>query len=254
MVLYRHKVVLLLTLIFAHRGSAGTHPENTMESFIAAEKFGADGIELDVHLTKDNEIVVIHDHTIDRTTNGTGQVKDFTAAELKEFKANYHYKHILKRASKIPTLREVFEWMKGNDLLCNIELKNSEIPYEGLEIKVLAMIEEFGYKGRIIISSFNHHSLAYIKTLNSEIETAPLYNDLLYKPWEYAKSMKANGIHPKYKAISDAMIKDTMANGLTVRPYTINKERDMKRFFAVNCSAIITDYPEKAVKVRAMRK
>ncbi|MFK4997701.1 glycerophosphodiester phosphodiesterase family protein [Bacillus sp. N9] len=84
-----------MTMIIAHRGSAGTHPENTMDAFIAAEKYGADGVELDVQLSLDGEVVVIHDTTLDRTTSGTGRVKDFTLSELKALKANYHYKHFL---------------------------------------------------------------------------------------------------------------------------------------------------------------
>lgn len=239
-----------MTLIFAHRGSAGTHPENTMEAFVAAEKFGADGIELDVQLTKDGEVVVIHDTTIDRTTNGTGNVMDFTLSELKKLKANYHYKHFFKRAAKIPSLKDVFNWMESNCLLCNIELKNSDIAYEGLEDKVIALIKEYRFEERIIISSFNHYSLAYVSDAATEIETAPLYNEILYRPWEYAKSIQARGIHPKLKAAPIEIIQACMENGIAVRPYTVNKGKDMKKLFEIHCSAIITDYPAKGVKLR----
>ncbi|MBS4194605.1 glycerophosphodiester phosphodiesterase [Lederbergia citri] len=239
-----------MTIILAHRGSAGTHPENTMESFIAAQEFGADGIELDVHLTKDGNIAVIHDTTVDRTTDGTGRVVDFTMDELRKLKANYHYKHFFKKTARIPSLREVFEWMQGNDLICNIELKNNDLSYEGLEEKVIALIKEFGYEERIIISSFNHYSLVYIVNNWPDIETAPLYSDLLYKPWEYAKCLGAKGIHPKFKALTDTIIKATMEEGIAVRPYTVNKERDINRLLQINCTAIITDFPERAVKLR----
>ncbi|HEY4551768.1 MAG TPA: glycerophosphodiester phosphodiesterase [Bacillaceae bacterium] len=239
-----------MTLIFAHRGSAGTHPENTMDAFKAAEKFGADGIELDVQLSSDGEIVVIHDHTVDRTTNGSGMVKDFTLDQLKKLKANYHFKHFFKRSSRIPSLKEVFEWMKGNSLVCNIELKNSEIPYEGLEDKVMAMIREYGYESRIVISSFNHYSLVYCRQICPEVETAPLYKDMLYEPWEYAKSILASGIHPKLRAAPAAVIAATMERGFAVRPYTVNKQKEMKKLFEIRCSAIITDFPEKAYLLR----
>lgn len=239
-----------MTLIFAHRGSAGTHPENTMEAFKAAEDFGADGIELDVHLTSDGQIVVIHDETLDRTTNGTGNVRDFPLEELKLLKANYHYKHFFKRASRIPSLRDIFEWMRNNTLICNIELKNNKIAYEGMEEKVIALIREFHYEKRIIISSFNHYSLLDVNQIAPEMETAPLYKDVKDKPWEYAKSIKAIGIHPKFAVLNPSVIKETIENGIAVRPYTINKERDMKQLFDLNCSAIITDYPEKAFKLR----
>ncbi len=239
-----------MTFIFAHRGSAGTHPENTMEAFIAAEQFKADGIELDVQLTLDGELVVIHDTTVDRTTNGTGNVKDFKLKDLKKLAANYHYKHFFKRPVLIPTLREVFEWMNGNHLLCNIELKNNKWKYEGMEEKVVSLIREFAFEKRILISSFNHESLVYFRQLAPDVETAPLYKDVKATPWEYARSIKASGIHPKLQGIPDADIVGAMENGIAVRPYTVNKEKDMKRLFEIKCSALITDYPEKAYKLR----
>ena len=242
-----------MTIILAHRGASGTKPENTMEAFIAAERAGADGIELDVQLTSDGEIVVIHDTTVDRTTNGSGLVKDFTRTSMQSLKANNHFKHFFKKASKIPTLIEVFDWMKENRCLCNIELKNNIIPYEELEEKVAALIYKYSYEKRIIISSFNHTSLQKMIEICPEVETAPLYNHHLYKPWEYASTIKANGIHPKLKIMTDDLIKTTMEFGIRVRPYTINNRRDMKRLFQLKCSAIITDFPEKAVRLRKLQ-
>ncbi|GIN73518.1 glycerophosphoryl diester phosphodiesterase [Bacillus sp. J14TS2] len=239
-----------MTIILAHRGASGTKPENTMEAFIAAERAGADGIELDVQLTSDGEIVVIHDTTVDRTTNGSGLVKDFTRSSLQSLKANHHFKHYFKKACKIPTLTEVFDWMQENECLCNIELKNNIIPYEELEEKVAALINKYSYEKRIIISSFNHSSLQKMKGICPAVETAPLYNHHIYKPWEYAAILQANGIHPKLKILTDDIIKTTLEFGVDVRPYTINKRRDMKRLFQLRCSAIITDYPEKAVNFK----
>ncbi|GIN55730.1 glycerophosphoryl diester phosphodiesterase [Lederbergia ruris] len=239
-----------MTIVLAHRGASGTKPENTMEAFIAAERAGADGIELDVQLTSDGEIVVIHDTTVDRTTNGSGLVKDFTRSSLQNLKANHHFKHYFKKACKIPTLIEVFDWMQGNECLCNIELKNNIFSYEELEEKVAALIYKYSYEKRIIISSFNHLSLQKMIEICPAVETAPLYNHYLYKPWEYASTLQASGIHPKLKIITNDLIKTTMEFGIHVRPYTINKRRDMKRLFQLNCSAIITDFPEKAVKLK----
>lgn len=239
-----------MTFIFAHRGSAGTHPENTMEAFIAAEKDGADGIELDVQLTVDGEVVVIHDLTVDRTTNGSGYVNELTFSELSKLKANYHSLHYFKKSCRIPSLREVFEWLEGNNLLCNIELKNAVNPYRGMEEMVIALVREFCLEKRVIISSFNHNSLVLCREIEPAIVTAPLYNEVLYKPWDYAMSLGASGIHPKLKSISDQEIQDAIACGVAVRPYTVNKEKDMKKLFAINCSAIITDYPGRAYRLR----
>ncbi|PKR86017.1 glycerophosphodiester phosphodiesterase [Heyndrickxia camelliae] len=241
-----------MTLIFAHRGAAGTYPENTMDAFIAAEKCGADGIELDVQLSKDGEIVVIHDETVNRTTNGKGFVKDFNIKDLQKLNASYHSKSVKTffKVPHIPSLREVFDWMKTNDLLCNIEFKTGKIEYPYIEEKVIQLIREYGFEERIIISSFNHYSIIHCYRLAPEIEIAPLYSDGLFMPWVYAASIHAKGIHPNYKIAPDDIINSAMEYGIQVRPYTVNKEKDIKRLLALSCSAIITDFPKEAVELR----
>jgi glycerophosphoryl diester phosphodiesterase len=238
----------VMTLIFAHRGSAGTHPENTMDAFLEAERVGADGIELDVQMTRDGEIVVIHDETVDRTTNGKGYIKDYHFKDLRKLHANYTFKKKLFNKQKVPTLSEVFDWMKGNSLVCNIELKNSIMDYEGMEEKVVRMINKYGYSDRIIISSFNHYSIVACSRLDSSIEIAPLYSTGLYMPWIYARSLGAAAIHPNQKVAPDEIISESIKNGIAVRPYTVNKAHQMKRLFSIGCSAIVTDFPEKAIK------
>ncbi|MEH7354108.1 glycerophosphodiester phosphodiesterase [Neobacillus drentensis] len=235
-----------MTQIFAHRGYSTSFAENTMGAFIEAEKAGADGLELDVQLTKDGEIVVIHDEKVDRTTSGTGFVKDFLYKEIRKLNANK--KGVKKEV--IPSLAEVFEWMKTNKLICNIELKNGLIPYEGMEEKVLQLVRKYGLMDRIIISSFNHYSIVHCYRIAPEIETAPLFIEGIYMPWIYAQSIRAKGIHPKHSAISDNIFINTMENGIAVRPYTVNKDFDMHRLFNINCTAIITDDPVKALRIR----
>jgi glycerophosphoryl diester phosphodiesterase len=235
-----------MTQIFAHRGYSASFAENTLRAFIEAEKAGADGLELDVQLTKDGEIVVIHDEKVDRTTNGTGFVKDFLYKDLRKLNAN-------KKSSKmepIPALSEVFEWLSTNKLLCNIELKNGLLPYKGMEEKIIQLIHQYQLVERIIISSFNHYSIVYSYSLAPEIETAPLFLEGIYMPWVYSKSIRAKGIHPKYSAISDEIIKRTIENGIAVRPYTVNKEVDLQRLFNIKCTALITDDPAKALRLR----
>ncbi|QCJ43391.1 glycerophosphodiester phosphodiesterase [Bacillus sp. S3] len=235
-----------MTQIFAHRGYSALFAENTMSAFLEAEKAGADGLELDVQLTKDGEIVVIHDEKVDRTSSGTGFVKDFSFKEIRKLNAN---KKGVKK-EPIPSLIEVFEWMKSNKIMCNIELKNGLIPYEGMEEKVIELIRKYGLSDRIIISSFNHYSIVYCYRIAPEIETAPLFIEGIYMPWIYAQSIRAKGIHPKHSAMSDNIFINTMENGIAVRPYTVNKDTDMHRLFNINCTAIITDDPIKAKRIR----
>jgi glycerophosphoryl diester phosphodiesterase len=235
-----------MTQIFAHRGYSASFAENTLRAFVEAEKAGADGLELDVQLTKDGEIVVIHDEKVDRTTNGKGFVKDYLYKDLRKLNAN-------KKSSKmepIPALAEVFEWLSTNKLLCSIELKNGLIPYQGMEEKVIQLIYNYQLVDRIIISSFNHYSIVYSNRVAPEIETAPLFYEGIYMPWIYTQAIRAKGMHPKYSAISDEIIIKTIENGIAVRPYTVNKEADLHRLFNINCTALITDDPVKALSLR----
>ncbi|PAE43911.1 glycerophosphodiester phosphodiesterase [Bacillus sp. 7884-1] len=235
-----------MTQIFAHRGYSSAFAENTMSAFIAAEKAGADGLELDVQLTKDGEVVVIHDEKLDRTTSGKGFVKNFTFKEIRKLNANK--KGVNKEP--IPSLIEVLEWMQSNQLVCNIELKNNLFPYEGMEEKVIHLVRRFNLSNRIIISSFNHYSIVLSYRSAPEIETAPLFNERLYMPWVYAQSIRAQGIHPKLVSVTDGIIKGAIENGIAVRPYTVNKDTDMQRLYKLNCTSIITDDPVKALKIR----
>ncbi|PGZ96423.1 hypothetical protein COE51_17460 [Bacillus pseudomycoides] len=237
-----------MTLIFGHRGAAGTYPENTMVSFQAAERFGADGIELDVQFTKDRKIVVIHDETVNRTTNGKGAVRNYLYEDLRALDASYTF-YDKVGACRIPLLEEVLEWLETNNLFLNIELKNNKVPYRGLEEEVITLVRKYNMEERIILSSFNHYSMKKCHMMAPDIETAILYKEGLHSPWAYAKKMGASAIHPNYRYISDGIIELTMMNSVAVRPYTINDEEVMKKFLKMNVTAIITDYPELVKKI-----
>lgn len=235
-----------MTKIFAHRGYSAAFSENTMKAFKEAETAGADGIELDVQLTKDEEIVVIHDEMVDRTTSGRGFVKDFTYKEIRNLNAN---KLGIKKES-IPSLKEVLEWLLTNQLICNIELKNGYFPYKGMEEKVIQLVRSYGLTERIIFSSFNHYSIVYCHQLAPEIEIAPLYSGRIFMPWIYAQSIRAGAIHPNYKGLTDDIIKKSIESSIQVRPYTVNKDAEIQHLINMHCSALITDDPVKALRIR----
>lgn len=242
-----------LTLIFAHRGSSGTHPENTMPAFYEAERVKADGIELDVHLSKDGEVVIIHDETLDRTTNGSGYVKDYTLAELQKFDAGFRFKNGMYSA-KIPTLQEFLEWFKETyDMLCNIEIKKTTLINFQLEEKTVALVKRYGLEERVIISSFNHYSIVYCRRLAPEIEIAPLFMEGLYRPWSYARLLGAKGIHPYYRAVNEELIRKCQDEGISVRPFTVDKEDDLVRFIQAGTDAVFTNFPERAKRLRDLR-
>lgn len=237
-----------MTKIFAHRGSSGSHPENTIVAFKEAERAGADGIEIDVNMTKDNELVVIHDQTVDRTTNSKGRVIDFTLEEVQKFDAGSWFSEEFTE-ERIPTLKEVLHLVQDNKLLLNIELKNVGIHYPQIEEKMIKEIEDYDLEDQVIISSFNHYSLKKINELNPKLECAILSFDMLYEPWDYAKRIGAKSLHPHVPKTSDELMIGAMHNGFPIRVFTVNRAADMKKFMGKGCS-IITDYPEKALKIR----
>ncbi|MCY8173939.1 glycerophosphodiester phosphodiesterase [Bacillus inaquosorum] len=237
-----------MTKIFAHRGASGQFPENTMLAFEKGIEAGADGIELDVQLTKDGRIVVIHDERLDRTTSLKGFVKDTAYDVIKTANAAANHNQ-MDNDIKVPLLEDVLSWAEKKNFLINIELKNSVIRYEGMEEKVLKAVKRFNIEERIILSTFNHESLALCARLASHIERAALTSDVLYQADRYITSIPASGYHPKLNspATADKVLKKMRNSSIKVRPYTVNRPEDMKRLFEAGADGIFTDFPAKAL-------
>lgn len=233
-------------IIFAHRGYSEKYPENTMLAFKKAIEAGAGGIETDVHLTKDGEIVITHDETLERVSNGKGMVKDYTYEELLKFDFG-EKKSAEFKGERAPKLIDLIKLIKETELGLNIEIKVGFPLYPGIEKKVLDMIIEEDILDRVIISSFNHYSLALLRDLNKEVKIAPLYVSALYKPYNYAKSLGANIIHPNYKVINKDVIEECHENGVKVNMYTINDLELAKNLMAIGADGIMTDNPELMV-------
>ena len=227
------------TKIFAHRGASGYAPENTLEAFALAITQGADGIELDVQLTKDGIPVVIHDETIDRVTEKKGWVKDYTLKELKKLT-------VLK--DKFP---EYSAAKKPTKLELNIELKTGIYWYPEIEQKVADLVKKAGMEERVIYSSFNHYSIQQMKKIVPEAETAYLYSDVILNVAEYAKNTKVDGLHPAVYHVKMAdFLKEYLGSNLNVRVWTVNEKADMKWLIDAGVTAIITNYPDMAVQIK----
>lgn len=238
------------TKVFAHRGASGYAPENTLEAFALAIRQGADGIELDVQLSSDGVPVVIHDETVDRVTKKTGYVKDYTLQELKELTV-LEDKFPAYSQSKIPTLKEVLEAVKPSGIQVNIELKTGIYWYPDIEKKVAEIVEETGMKDRIVYSSFNHYSVQRLKEIVPDAETAYLYSDVILNVEEYAKETHVDGLHPAVYHVKMAdFLEEYRKSGLNVRVWTVNEETDMKELIEAGITAVITNYPDVAVRVR----
>lgn len=235
-------------LVWAHRGASGYAPENTLAAFQKAVDLDADGVELDIQLTKDDQIVVIHDEMIDRTSDGKGWVKDYTLEELRAFNYNRtkpEYKH-----ADIPTMREVFELLKPTGLFINIEIKTGVVFYEKIEEKILALTKEMGMEDRVCYSSFNHYTVTRIHELKPDAEVGFLYADGPIDMPSYGVKHGVNALHPAlYNLQYDGFVKECKEKGLKLNVWTVNERPYMEMCCQYGVDAIITNYPDIAKEV-----
>lgn len=230
--------------VWAHRGASGYAPENTLEAFEMAAKMKADGVELDVQLSKDGEIVVIHDETVDRVSGKKGWVKDLTLKELKELNVNQTHPEY-ERVS-IPTLREVYELLKPTGLKINVELKTGVVFYDGIIEKVLKLTKEMGMEDRVWYSSFNHYTVKKIKEMDPAAKTGVLYADGIYEPDKYAVSLQADALHPAlYNVQFDHVVEDCHKAGLRMHVWTVNEPEHIEMMLSAGVDAVITNYPDR---------
>ena len=234
-----------MPLIIAHRGASGEAPENTLAAFQLALTQGCDGLELDIHLTKDGQLAVIHDENIKRTTNGEGLIGEMTTAELKKYDAGSWFSNKYK-GEKIPLLGEVFE-LVPKEILINIEIKNIPSYYEGIEEKLLELLRHYDRIDQVIVSSFDHQCLYRLKKQNKNIKIGLLYYENVVDHVEFAKlfGLPVESLHPDQRAIRDKDVRMAIENGLKVFTWTCNSEENMKRMMDYGVSGIITNYPAK---------
>ncbi len=238
-----------MTQVWAHRGASRYAPENTVPAFQLAVTQGAEGVEFDVQLSADGTLVVIHDETLERTTNGRGRVVDHTLAHLRSLDASAGHEDY--RGVQIPTLTDVLEVVAPTGMTVNIELKNSVVDYPGLEEKVLAAVAAFELESRVVLSSFNHYSVRRLQTLAPELELAAIYNDPLFRPWRYARTLGVTAIHPPVAGVfGPVFVRKAHKAGVAVRPWVVNGERVLRRMFRYGVDAIFTDTPDVALAVR----
>ena len=239
-----------MTMIFAHRGFSGYYPENTMLAFQkTAEESLADGIELDIQMTKDGELVIMHDETLDRTTNGSGYLKDYTLEKLKTLSVGVNVKGFFPRQT-IPTLREYCTWLKTTKLITNIELKTSVFEYKGIEEKLIAMVHEFGLEEQIWYSSFNHYTIAKVKELMPEAKCGLLMDTWLMNVGSYAASQNAATVNAcSWFCCKEGVAEDLHAHGIKLQAWTPNDADLMKKLVDCGTDVLITNFPDIASKV-----
>ena len=223
-------------LKIGHRGAKGYEPENTLISFEKAIEMGADGIELDVHLSIDGHLIVIHDETIDRTTNGKGFVNQLTLQELNSFTINDEH--------EIPTLEEVLD-LVNQRCFVNIELKNQDTAE-----KVVQLIEHYisvknWNHSQFIVSSFDWSALQQVRFLNENIRIGVLTETDLDLAISFSRFLKAEFLHPDFQLLTNEYTAKIQEKGILVFPWTVNEIEDVERMKSFKVDGIITDFLDR---------
>jgi glycerophosphoryl diester phosphodiesterase len=227
-------------LVIAHRGASGTCPENTLAAFRRAEALGAHMIELDVQLSRDGEVVVVHDDTIDRTTDGTGAVSAQTLAALRRLDAGAWF-GATYRGERIPTLAEVLAEIR---LPVNVELKAGG--GADLERRTLEVVTTAQALRRVVFSSFDAQALVRMRDLTADADLAVLWTRRAVAPAiELAKRVGARGLHLRKTAADPRSLAAARENDLEVRVWTVNEPREFAPLSRLGASGVFTDYPER---------
>lgn len=245
---------MFTTQIIAHRGFRKIAPENTLPSFKKAIDFRADSLEMDLHLSKDGQLVVIHDEEVDRTTDGTGYIKDLTVAEIKKLDAGNWFDSEFKN-TRIPTFEEFLDFIIQEkftgDLL--IELKTNHIDYPGIEKLTLDTLKKYQKKqtyNHVILQSFNQTTLKNLRELDPTLDLAML----VYYPSKIERGWLAdnyfNNFHPNYKRILLSPWRYWNVNNSAYRVWVVNNPIIMKQLFRKKLLGLITDDVASAVRNR----
>jgi len=227
-------------MVVGHRGASGYAPENTMAAFRMAHAQSADMIELDVYMSADGHLVVIHDKDVDRTTDGQGSIETMTVEQIKQLDAGAWLKQEFA-GERVPTLDEVLEWAKHR-IMVNIEIKGA-----GCEEQIVELVKKHEMTDKVIVSSFHHEYLAKIKKLDPAIATGALFGDPMDLN-EIIEACHPDAINPKYTLVTKEMVTQAHALGLQVNVYTVNDPLSMKQMIKFKVDSIITNFPDMLIK------
>ncbi len=221
----------------AHRGYSAKYPENTMVAFMKAYEVGFDGVETDVHLTSDGEMVLIHDEKINRTSTGKGYVKDMTFSELRQ----YNYCYQFEEHYDIPTLAELLDFIKDKDFVVNIELKTDVVHYEGIEEKVYRLVKEKGVESKVYYSSFYLPSVMKMKELDHHIYVGYLMEHHYNKKFQELVENHIEAFHPRYQFLNGLRTTQLRLLHKKIAVWTVPSLKEYKRLKELGVDIIISN-------------
>lgn len=226
------------TRIIAHRGASQEAPENTLAAFELALEQGADCVELDCQLTRDGHVVVMHDNTVNRTTNGAGKVRAMSLAEIKALDAGSWF-HPRFAGERVPTLAEALRLLRGRCTI-NIEIKSLKAPQPGIEEKIVDLLRSSGVPlETVIISSFNHAHFPRFRTIAPSLRLAALFQTTPANLHE----LDVDFLHPSFEAVTPDLMQTAKAAGRKVNAWTVDAEEEWCRLLALGVDGIITNAP-----------
>lgn len=244
-------VIIIIPLIIAHRGASYYRPENTMSAFQLAYDQHADGIETDIHLTKDQVPVLIHDKTINRITNEHGPVNEWNFKDLKQLDIGSWFNSEFKE-ERIVALEELLQWAQAKDILINLELKIHKSSHTQMEDIVYDQVKHYNLLDRVIFSSFNSLSIKKLMEIDPSTKRALLTKRHNLKLIDLTKQLQTVGIHIKHQNTNQTIINKYHHYQQYVGAYTINHPQVMRRCFRSKCDMIITDRPDLAIEKRQL--
>ncbi|WNM23410.1 glycerophosphodiester phosphodiesterase family protein [Demequina capsici] len=237
-----------MTEIWAHRGARLVAPENTLAAFAAAAEVGADGVELDVHLTADGRLTVRHDPLLTLPDGSVVPLAQLTRAEV----AQADVGDAGSGVHRVPHLSEVLELLSPTSMRVNVEIKvGTKAPYRGIGEAVASAVRGARWADRVVVSSFDHVGLLEVREHAPGLELAPLYADGLARPWDYAAMLGVKAMHPFAPTLQrPGTVESFRAAGIAVRPWTVIDPAEMRAFMQAEVDAVIVDDPATAIAVR----
>lgn len=239
-------------LIIAHRGANRDAPQNTMPAFIRACALNADGVETDVHMTKDGHIVLCHNYTVDKTSDGRGKIADLLLSQLLNLDFGSYFLSEFKNV-RIPTIDDLFIFLKTKAIkVVNIEIKPDRDRRKNREIarKIIEAAKKYSLFDRLLISSFDGRVLTDAKEIDGACKTALLYprlkrfwSDWISPPLQYARKIGADAIHPKSEFVDGKLVMNAHRLGLSVNVWTVNSMTRAAELVKMGVDGLITDCP-----------